>query len=143
MGGYRRKMMQRKLRAAPPSNQQTLGRYLGDSQMQMPWIKHGSAYTIVILVPHGVRALDGIAIPSYMDLFSPHFPGRLFGNRALTGPAKRDSTMRCIIQAFPLSKAPAQWVVESLGRAYQIALMLAVGLRACDRCPLRVSHVCK
>jgi len=34
------------------------------------------------------------------------------GYCTLTGPAKRNLNMRCIIQAFLLSKAPVHWLLE-------------------------------
>jgi len=52
------------------------------------------------------------AIPSDVDRISPSDPGWAYGNRVLSGPAKRNLTMRCIIQAFPLSKAPAHWLLD-------------------------------
>lgn len=50
--------------------------------------------------------------PHAMALLLPQFPRRSIGSRNLTGPAKRNLTMRCIIQAFLLSKAPAYWLPD-------------------------------
>ena len=58
------------------------------------------------------------------ESISPHCSGWIAGYGVVTGPAKRNLTMRCIIQAFPLSKAPAHWLLNHLAEPIMVLIML-------------------
>jgi len=87
---------------------------------------------------YGVLALNG----PYNTLTSrpkvPEISRKDTGKSILTGPAKRNLTMRCIIQAFPLSRAPGYWLLNQTAEPITLLSGSAVRLH---RYPLRISHV--
>lgn len=56
----------------------------------------------------------------------------------VTGPAKRNCILRCIILLFPLSKAPAYWLLKSFAGPIMLRSRSAVRLH---KGPLMYSHV--
>ena len=65
------------------------------------------------MVPRRSQALDDILrCPHNIDRDLAAMVGETYGYCTLTGPAKRNFNMRCIIQAFLLSIAPVHWLLE-------------------------------
>lgn len=72
----------------------------------------GSGHTIGILRFHAVRTLD-LHYSSLLRVAEfAALPGGIYGYLVLTGPAKRNLTMCCIIQAYLLSIAHLYWLLS-------------------------------
>lgn len=78
-----------------------------------PWSRTWIRTYTGVFVFHGVLELGrSLQYPHTTAHHAAAISQEEYRNRLLTGPAKRNLTMRCIIQAFPLSKAPAYWLLD-------------------------------